>query len=229
VKEDQKNLILFVVIAALILFGSQFLTSKFLPPANPPVTKIVGGKTQVLPAPTSAPTTPTAGTTGAVRDRKIVLAESPRVSIQTPALNGSINLKGARIDDLVLSTYKETIDKNSPPITLLSPAGTAKSYFAGFGWAGDNVAAPDKNTLWTADKPVLTPGSPVTLTWQNARRGLPDHRSGRRALHVLGHAARRQSRRRARLRSILRLRLAARRHPGCRYLDQSYRPDRRIR
>ena len=34
-KEDQKNFILFAVVAALILFGTQFLTSKFLPPANP--------------------------------------------------------------------------------------------------------------------------------------------------------------------------------------------------
>ena len=166
-KDDQKNFILFAVFAALLLLGWPIVTSKFFPAANPPVTKVAGGKTQVLPAPTNASATPTAGTTGAVRDRKIVLAESQRVGIQTPALNGSINLKGARIDDLVLSTYKETIDKNSPPITLLSPAGTANSYFAGFGWAGDNIAAPDKNTLWTADKPVLTPGAPVTLSWQN--------------------------------------------------------------
>ncbi|GAA0329642.1 membrane protein insertase YidC [Sphingomonas oligophenolica] len=162
-KEDQKNFILFALFAALILFGWPVITSKFFPAANPPVTKIEAGKTQVV----AAPATPAAGAAGAVRDRKLVLAESPRVRIATPALSGSINLKGARIDDLVLSTYKETIDKNSPPIRLLSPAGSADSYFAGFGWTGNNVVVPDKNTLWTADHAELTPGQPVTLSWKN--------------------------------------------------------------
>ncbi|WP_163481245.1 membrane protein insertase YidC, partial [Escherichia coli] len=71
----------------------------------------------------------------ALRDRAVVLAESPRVVIDTPSLKGSINLKGARIDDLVLVKYDETTAKNSPPIHLLSPSGAPGAYFAEFGWA----------------------------------------------------------------------------------------------
>ncbi|KAK0330118.1 hypothetical protein LTR94_034097, partial [Friedmanniomyces endolithicus] len=46
---------------------------------------------------------PTADAPAAIRSRQVVLAETPRVAIDTPALKGSINLKGARLDDLVLT------------------------------------------------------------------------------------------------------------------------------
>ena len=56
--------------------------------------------------------------------RDEALASSPRVKIDTPFVSGSINLKGAQVDDLHLLRYRETIDPKSPTITLLSPAGT---------------------------------------------------------------------------------------------------------
>ncbi len=111
---------------------------------------------------------PTATTPTAIRDRKVVLAETPRVAIDTPRLKGSINLKGARIDDLVLLDYKQTVDKNSPPIRLLSPAGAEGAYFAGFGWRTDGLNPPAADAVWTASAPVLRPGQPVTLTAANA-------------------------------------------------------------
>ncbi len=97
----------------------------------------------------------------------MVLAETPRIAIKTPLLAGSINLKGARIDDLVLTGYSETIKKDSPPIRLLSPGGSPDAYFAGFGWSGDGVALPGPDTVWMANAQDLTPGSPVTLSWTN--------------------------------------------------------------
>lgn len=162
--QDRKNFVVFAVIAALILFGWPLIQSKFFP-SNPPATKIVDGK-QVPVANSSA--NPTATTPSAIRDRKVVLAETPRVAIDTPRLKGSINLKGARIDDLVLLDYKETVAKDSPPIRLLSPAGTTGAYFAGFGWRADGLAPPAADTVWTASAPVLRPGRPVTLTAANA-------------------------------------------------------------
>ncbi|WP_230483596.1 membrane protein insertase YidC [Sphingomonas sp. Leaf21] len=162
--EDRKNFVVFAVIAALILFGWPLIQSKFFP-SNPPATKIVDGK-QVPVANSSA--NPTASTPTAIRDRRVVLAESPRVAIETPRLKGSINLKGARIDDLVLLDYKETVAKDSPPIRLLSPAGAQGAYFAGFGWRTDGLNPPAADTVWTASAPVLRPGQPVTLTAANA-------------------------------------------------------------
>jgi YidC/Oxa1 family membrane protein insertase len=166
VKDESKNFVLFAVIAALILFGWPLVQSRFFPTANPPATKMVDGKNKPLPNPAADPT---ADSPAALRDRKVVLAESPRVRIDTPALMGSINLKGARIDDLVLTRYNETVAKNSPPIRLFSPAGTQDAYFAGFGWRNEGLAPPPADAVWTASAPVLAPGKPVTLTAANAQ------------------------------------------------------------
>ncbi len=162
--ENQRNLITAIVLSALVLLGWTFLSDRFLPAANPPATKVVDGRQVALPKPESLPDS---GAT--IRNRAAVLAESPRVAIRTPRLGGSIALKGARIDDLLLTTYGETIAKGSPPVRLLSPGGTQDAYFAGFGWSGDGVAVPGPDTLWQADGQALTPATPVTLTWTNDR------------------------------------------------------------
>ena len=163
-KDEQKNFLLFAVIAALLLFAWPLVAERFFPTANPPATKIEGGKTEVVPNPGADPA---ADSPAAIRDRRTVLAESPRVQIDTPALKGSINLKGARIDDLVLVKHKETIAKDSDPIRLLSPSGTRDAYFAGFGWSGQGLTAPGADTVWQASGARLTPTTPVTLTTSN--------------------------------------------------------------
>lgn len=164
-KDESKNFVLFAVIAALILFGWPLIQSRVFPTANPPVTKMVDGKNKPV---TNPAADPTADSPAAIRDRKLVLAESPRVRIETPALKGSINLKGARIDDLVLTRYNETVAKDSPPIRLFSPAGTQDAYFAGVGWRADGLTPPAADVVWNASAAVLAPGRPVTLTATNA-------------------------------------------------------------
>lgn len=92
------------------------------------------------------------------------LAKSPaRVPIKTATLEGSINLKGGRLDDLVLRQYHETVDDKSPSIRLLSPEETKHGHFVQQGWAAgrDNGA----RSIWSAPEgAVLTPSTPVTLT-----------------------------------------------------------------
>jgi len=167
VKNDNRNFIMFAVLAVLLLFAWPLVMNRIMPPANPPVTKIEGGKTQVQPSPGA----PNAASPGSIRDIKAVLGDTAaqRVPIDTPTLKGSINLKGARIDDLLLTQYKDTIDKNSPPIRLLSPAGTAGAYFAEFGWQDTGIKPPSPDTVWTASGSVLAPGKPVTLTTTNGQ------------------------------------------------------------
>jgi YidC/Oxa1 family membrane protein insertase len=162
---EQKNLILAIVLSAIVLFGWSAISERFFPTANPPVTKVADGKEVVIPKPGADPA---ADAPVAIRDRNSVLAETPRVAIRTPRLVGSINLKGARIDDLVLADYRETIKKGSPNIRLLSPSGAPKAYFAGFGWSGA-AGVPGPDTQWQAPQgAVLGIGRPVTLTAQNA-------------------------------------------------------------
>jgi YidC/Oxa1 family membrane protein insertase len=163
---DSRNMILAIVLSAIVLFGWSFISDRYFPTANPPVTKIVDGKQVPLPKPGADPA---ADAPAAIRDRRVVLSETPRVRIDTPALLGSINLRGARIDDLLLKRHTQGIAENSPPIRLLSPAGAPDAYFANFGWTGEGVLLPGPDTLWTASGQRLAPNSPVLLTWSNGR------------------------------------------------------------
>jgi YidC/Oxa1 family membrane protein insertase len=110
--------------------------------------------------------------------RAEALAESPRVKIDAPAIYGSIALKGARIDDVSLRDYRETVDPKSPHIVLLSPSSSPAPYYAEVGFVadpGEQVVLPEPNTLWQSDRDTLTPSSPVTLTYDNGQ-GLVFHR-----------------------------------------------------
>ncbi len=163
--EDRRNFIAFALIAAAILLGWGALQRHFFPPANPPVTRVVEGRATPRANPAADPT---ADGPAATRSREAVLASSPRVRIDTPALSGSINLAGARLDDLVLKRHRETIAKDSPPIRLFSPAGAPEAYFAQLGWRDDGLHPPAATTVWKASSPLLSPGHPVTLDAANA-------------------------------------------------------------
>lgn len=103
--------------------------------------------------------------------RQAALARTDRVTIQTPALTGSINLTGARLDDLILQRYGETIEDDSPKVELFGPTGTATPYFTRYGWtpaAGETTPVPDDATVWqVSGNRTLSPGAPVTLVWDN--------------------------------------------------------------
>ena len=162
---DNRNFMIFAVIAALLLLVWPAVMNRIIPTANPPATRIENGKSQ--PQPTSTGPAPASGAAAMTLDQALKTSAGQRVQIVTPTLKGSINLKGGRIDDLVLTQYKETIDKNSASIRLLSPAGTPNAYFAEFGWQGDGVNAPGPDTVFTASGGELAPGKPVTLDWTN--------------------------------------------------------------
>jgi YidC/Oxa1 family membrane protein insertase len=166
---DNRNMILAIVLSALVLLGWGYLSERYFPTSTTPPTKVASSE-QTAPAlqpQTTGPTASTAVSAIPIRDRRMVLAESPRVRIETSRLQGSVNLRGARIDDLVLATQRETIAANSPPIRLLSPSGAADAYFANFGWTGEGVILPGPDTIWTASSTRLSPGNPVILSWTN--------------------------------------------------------------
>jgi YidC/Oxa1 family membrane protein insertase len=166
VNNDNRNMILAIVLSALVLLGWGLLSETFFPTANPPATKIEKGRTVPLPRPDADPA---ADSGTALRNRSAVLASTPRVAIRTPRLAGSINLRGARIDDLVLTTHREGIAANSPPIRLFSPAGAPGAYYGEFGWMGEGGALPGPATVWQASGTTLTPSTPVTLSWNNGQ------------------------------------------------------------
>ena len=110
----------------------------------------------------------TPGAALGLTSRADALAASPRVPIDTPAVTGSINLVGGRLDDLILKRYRQAVDEDAPPIELLSPATLPTGYFVELGFSGQIGPLPGPDTMWQAPEgAVLGETSPVTLTYDN--------------------------------------------------------------
>jgi YidC/Oxa1 family membrane protein insertase len=94
-----------------------------------------------------------------------------RIAIDTPTLDGSLLLRGARFDDLRLKKFREKVDPKSPEIVLLAPKGYGFPYYADFDWVtAAGVPVPDDTTPWKlVGGSVLAPGKPITLEWQNGK------------------------------------------------------------
>jgi YidC/Oxa1 family membrane protein insertase len=183
---DNRNMILAVILSGIILLGWQYFYNvpqmerqraqqaqqAELPKAAPkPADTTTPASTPPQPGSTApSPATPAASNAPVV-GRDQALADSARVKIETPSLIGSISLKGARLDDLSLVKFRDTVDPASPAIVLYSPSGTAAPYYAEFGWvpaAGSTVRVPDRNTEWQQESSgALTPTSPVVLKYDN--------------------------------------------------------------
>ncbi|AMO72986.1 membrane protein insertase YidC [Sphingorhabdus sp. M41] len=177
--DDKRNIIMAVLLTGIILFGWPVLMEQFFPDMankNDAVEQADAPANDQAAGGISAPTAgSTAGGTDIaaasvpekIRPLATVLRENPRVLIETPRLKGSINLKGGRIDDLTLTDHTVDMSKNSEPVRLFAPSGTENAYFSRVGWAGEGVAVPNDNTIWSADQSRLTPDTPVTLSWSN--------------------------------------------------------------
>ena len=186
--DEQRNLFLAILLSLLILVGFEYFFSP-PPPAQdalmsqdvsqeagdggmaPEAPVLEGGGGDMAPTPDSMqPTAAPAEKAGLTREE--ALSQSGRVRIETPQLAGSLALDGARLDDLTFIKYREALSQESPPITLLSPPGGEHAYFARHGWTerSKSVAVPSNKTVWSlSDGKVLSPGNPVTLSWDNGQ------------------------------------------------------------
>ncbi|HEY0121537.1 MAG TPA: membrane protein insertase YidC [Rhizobium sp.] len=186
--QDNRNTILAVVLSGLVLIAWQYFynmpqmekqrlaqqqaaqqaQTQAANPANPSVSP---STTQTPAAGSAGPVPGIQQDTAPIQDRSTVLASSPRIKIDTPSISGSIALKGARIDDVALEKYRETVDPKSPAIQLFSPSGTKDPYYAEFGFvpaAGSTIKLPDQNTVWKQQgSNALTASTPVVLTYDN--------------------------------------------------------------
>ncbi len=175
--QDQRNLFIAIGLAMAILILYQVFV---INPATEQRRKLaemaevstVGpdGAPLVTGEPT-APRAPVVGNPDLAVDRDDAMAESARVEIRTDALSGSINLRGARLDDLQLLRYGVTIDEDAEPVTLLNPANARYGYYAFHGWlAGVDGPRdlPGPRSEWTQVSGArLTPESPITLRYDS--------------------------------------------------------------
>ena len=165
--ENSRNFVLVLALSLAVLLGWQSAMDYFYPqPKEVPAT----AERVDTPAEAAAVKhTRTGGLTDPEAlalekaDLKVALATPERVRIDSPRVAGSINLVGARIDDVVLKDYAETTDKDSGPVRLFSPPGTPAQEYAQFGYLINGQKVSD-TAVWQADGKQLTPDTPVTLT-----------------------------------------------------------------
>lgn len=176
-EDNNRNLILATVLSFLVIL---VWYTVFAPEPPVPTEQPVAVETQTQDVPLANPESSTLpADLGAPAD---AAPQAGRVQIQTPSLSGSISLAGGRIDDLLLTKYRETLDDNSPNVRLLSPSsatatdaiqtGASKPYYAVYGWTPgpgvDPALVPGPSTVWTVESgDTLAPGQPVTLAWDN--------------------------------------------------------------
>ena len=156
--DEKRNLILAIALSGLVLIGWQY----FFPPAPYVAPEPAQNQEAAVQASPQAQSQ-----VGLAVDQPAEDVDSlaPRVQIDTQDSVGSINLRGAKIDHLALEDYKETVESDSPIITLLKDG--VRSYYTSYGWMGEGVTLPDSKTLWKADREVLTENHPVRLSWTN--------------------------------------------------------------
>ncbi|HEY3638498.1 MAG TPA: membrane protein insertase YidC [Rhizomicrobium sp.] len=173
---ENRNLFLAIILSAIVLLGWEYFVAQpqmqaerarqaFIHKVN---AQNAGNVAHKPAAPATAPSGP-----GQLSRSEALGQSGQRVTIDTPTLDGSLRLTGARFDDLRLKRYHETIDPKSAEITLLSPVRTHYPYYAVFGFVGApgaHIAVPGEDTPWKlAGANTLSPGRPVTLQWDNGQ------------------------------------------------------------
>jgi len=173
---DQKRLFAAIALSIGILLLFDVYKRMNMPPEAPaPVTQQAQAPVPAVPAPAAsgAPVPATQVLTAPSQQETTPATRAPaqRIAIESAALSGNLNLRGARLDDLVLLRHRETTDTGSPPVRLFAPRDSAAPYFAQWGWtaADGRTRVPDGETDWQVSGGPLAPGKPVTLTWNNGQ------------------------------------------------------------
>jgi YidC/Oxa1 family membrane protein insertase len=167
--QDQRNLIIAVVLMVIFLFGYQVFWQGPQEAKRRQAAEAArieqAAKAPPTPAPTSTSIAP------AIQPRDQILnpqvASNARVAIEGPAVDGSILLKGAQIDDLSLKGFYETVkDKETQnkkgEVKLLSPNGSDRAFYALMFWS--TGASTTETDDWAqVSTGALTPQNPLKL------------------------------------------------------------------
>lgn len=155
-----RNMILAVVISMIILLGWQVLFTAPMEQKQRAAKAAEQAKIETVTKQAPALAKPV--------DRTQAIEEGPRVRFDSPAMDGSIALVGARIDDLSLKRYRQTVDKTSPEVVFLNPERAAGATYGFFGWAdfSGQIDVVGATTRWSAPEgATLTPETPLVLTY----------------------------------------------------------------
>lgn len=172
-REEMRGLFLAIVLSIVAIFiTNRFFPGKTVPAAAPAVTE--EAPLPQTPLPQEKIKTDeliAAADTAEIMASAEAVRQDSRIHIKNASLTGSIRVKGARFDNLLLEKYKQTLENDSPDVELFAPAKTAAPYYAEFGWlsSDSSLRMPDHNTVWTVRGGELTPETPVVLEWNNGQ------------------------------------------------------------
>jgi YidC/Oxa1 family membrane protein insertase len=167
-QNDQRNFLIAIVLTVVFLFAYQSLV---LDPAaerqraQSEARQQLEGAQQVSPDGDPSAGAPVQRTV----DMEEALAADDRIIFDAGAVDGSIRLKGARLDDLSLKRHRVTVEEDAPEVRLLSPENTEFGYYGFLGWIDatdreDPDVIAGSNTSWSlASGSTLTDERPVTL------------------------------------------------------------------
>lgn len=172
-REEMRGLFLAIVLSIVAIFiTNRFFPGKTVPAAAPAVTEEAPLPQTPLPQEKiKADELIAAADTAEIMASAEAVRQDSRIHIKNASLTGSIRVKGARFDNLLLEKYKQTLENDSPDVELFAPAKTAAPYYAEFGWlsSDSSLRMPDHNTVWTVRGGELTPETPVVLEWNNGQ------------------------------------------------------------
>ncbi len=155
--QDQKNLVVAIILSTLIMIGYWFFIGRPMQEAARQQAKDTQQQTIAKAQDPEAFT---------LQPRTEALATGQRITINTASLSGSLLLDGFRLDDIELKNYKQTIEPNSPNVILLTPEKAEHASYVFDNWVlqdGGNGA----NNIWTVKSGgVLTETSPVILIYE---------------------------------------------------------------
>ncbi len=165
-EQNSNNTLAFVAIAMVILIGYQvFVVDPAAKKRKAEVQQAETAQQAETPQMTPPSLDGTADSVATAHQASPSATLPDPIAIETPSLQGSINLLGGRFDDLELKGYRQTIEPNSPLVRLFGDGNGTAPYFAAFGWTGI-AGAPSETTIWQISGPnrTLTADTPVTLT-----------------------------------------------------------------
>ena len=162
--DNQKNLLLAVVFSIAVLFGFDFF---FGPNKTVQKDNIIDNSESLKNDKSSSIDTeaPSIKSPPSLSVKQNNNYNEKRINFKANRIEGSINLFGATIDEIILSDYFETIKKEKK-IKLLQKENSNSPYFLRMGWASTDkkLMLPNKDSLWKS-KTKINNNDPLEIEW----------------------------------------------------------------
>ena len=165
--DNQKNLLIAVVLSVVILVGFDF----FFKPEKKQFQESSVEQTQMNQRVDSGEDDNLPSINSQIESTKVNKEDKlleERITFNSKRLSGTINLIGATMDDLSLKDYFETINKENK-IKILNPVSSVSPYFLRIGWASPDksIKLPNKDSRWQSLKKSYSENEKIELEWNN--------------------------------------------------------------